>query len=233
MASKKSVFTLIELLVVIAIIAILAAILLPALQSARERGKSANCTNNIGQWGKTLMAYASDNDDWNISIPKSQNTYQIYGVLVRYMPHGVLKTAVPKDTKTPYYSQDSVKGYWCPGTYSNPYIAKETSFDWVYYSIPMSYSEGQKFRINEIRRPSIKYNGIETSFSGTSAASLRYENRKHKAELPTFRAGMVMLPMHHLQFLTSVLMQSRPAAKAQTGIPKIPRTTLTGCTTTS
>ena len=58
---KKPSFTLIELLVVIAIIAILAAILLPALNSARERGRSSQCINNIRQVHMAQLAYAEDN----------------------------------------------------------------------------------------------------------------------------------------------------------------------------
>ena len=60
---KQNGFTLIELLVVIAIIAILAAILMPALSSARERGRSAGCINNLKQMSIFWNMYAQDNDD--------------------------------------------------------------------------------------------------------------------------------------------------------------------------
>ena len=63
---KRDAFTLIELLVVIAVIAILMAILMPALNLARDQGRKMVCANNLHSLALANNVYANNNDDWSV-----------------------------------------------------------------------------------------------------------------------------------------------------------------------
>ena len=81
---RKFAFTLIELLVVIAIIAILAAILLPTLQKARERGKTTNCISNLGQVGKAVLKYGGTFDGFFMPQYLADYHYVNRGAMTTY-----------------------------------------------------------------------------------------------------------------------------------------------------
>ena len=82
-------FSLVELLIVVAIISILAALLLPALNKARERAQITTCIGNIKQIAMTQLSYANDYEDWltfHTVIGEYQYSYAGVAMEFKYVP---------------------------------------------------------------------------------------------------------------------------------------------------
>ncbi|MBR7103448.1 MAG: DUF1559 domain-containing protein [Lentisphaeria bacterium] len=78
----SSPFTLIELLVVIAIIAILAAMLMPALQQARERSQISKCVSNLKQIGAGMLNYTMAYDDYYPALRTASGNTNIWSYVL-------------------------------------------------------------------------------------------------------------------------------------------------------
>ena len=68
-------FTLVELLVVIAIIGMLVAIIMPAVQAARETGRRAQCINNLHQLAVACLAFETNHTTFPVSVSHDPNDF--------------------------------------------------------------------------------------------------------------------------------------------------------------
>jgi len=121
-------FTLIELLVVIAIIAVLISLLLPAVQSAREAARRAQCLNNFKQIGLALHTY-----------------HEIHGVF----PPGYVSN-YRRDSGDEGTAEDDIGPGWGWASQILPQLEQSTLYNTINFSLTMTYAANQSAQLTRI-----------------------------------------------------------------------------------
>lgn len=121
---KAAGFSLIELLVVIAIIAILAALLLPALNTAKAKAKTVACVNQLKQFGVAAQIYSSDNAGLLVPNSPTSGTNGWVGGSMKNDPEATNPNLIRQAKLFPYVSQLTV--FRCPADTSKTEYSSAT-----------------------------------------------------------------------------------------------------------
>ena len=135
--SSNNGFTLVELLVVIAIIGILIAMLLPAVQAAREAARRMSCSNNLKQMGMAIHNYASTYSGFfppGCGIDDT-NTGYVHGLFSKMLPYLEEEvTSSTFDASATTMNEEArytpIKVYVCP-SYPGPSVVRDRTPAWT------------------------------------------------------------------------------------------------------
>lgn len=144
--SDHNFFTLIELLITIAIIAILAALLLPALNSAKEKAKAINCRAQLKQIGLASSGYIDDNDDYMTCSYAAQDSYLSWPVTFS----GYLNVKSGYDIRTSVYICPSTTVALANRGYNVTYMPNINAFRYI----GTTGAINPLYKVNSVKRPS-------------------------------------------------------------------------------